>query len=147
MTFAYFCLSGLDLLQRTDTDCQADQREAYIAWIYDQQVPTEHGGGFRGSPTSSSAHIVMTYTALLCLSILRDDFARLDREGLRRHVHQLQKPDGSFLCAHGSREQDVRFSYAAFAIAYMLNDWSIMDCELAMTYMLRCQVRARSSYS
>lgn len=36
----------------------------------------------------------MTYTALLCLAILRDDFSRLDKPALLLHLKSLQCPDG-----------------------------------------------------
>lgn len=45
----------------------------------------------------------------------------------------------SFACAQDSPEKDVRFSYCAFAIAYMLHDWSMMDKQAAIQYLLRCQ--------
>lgn len=89
----------------------------------------------------------MTYTALLMLAILRDDYKRLDRKAICMHITKLQQPDGryvcneshSFRCSFSSHERDVRFSYAAFAVSYMLGDWNIMDRDLAIAYMLRCQ--------
>ena len=39
-------------------------------------------------------HIIMTYTALLSLAILRDDFSRLDREGLLQFLRACQRKDG-----------------------------------------------------
>lgn len=42
----------------------------------------------------TSAHLAMTYTALLNLAILRDDFSRLNREGLIDFVASCQQPDG-----------------------------------------------------
>jgi prenyltransferase beta subunit len=39
-------------------------------------------------------HIIMTYTALLSLAILRDDFSRLDRSGLINFIRACQKDDG-----------------------------------------------------
>lgn len=36
----------------------------------------------------------MTYTALLDLGILRDDFARLDREGIKALLRETQQLDG-----------------------------------------------------
>lgn len=81
----------------------------------------------------------MTYTALLILAILRDNFARLDRQAIGVHLSGLQQLDGSFICAQGSLEKDVRFSYCAFAIAYILDDRSLMDQDRAIQYMLECQ--------
>ena len=39
-------------------------------------------------------HIIMTYTALISLAILRDDFATLDRAGLLRFLNTCQREDG-----------------------------------------------------
>lgn len=39
-------------------------------------------------------HIIMTYTALLSLAILRDEFSRLDREGLLKFLRACQRDDG-----------------------------------------------------
>ena len=36
----------------------------------------------------------MTYTAILSLAILRDDFSRLDREGLVEFIKSCQCEDG-----------------------------------------------------
>lgn len=36
----------------------------------------------------------MTYTALLSLAILRDDFTRLDRPGLLKYLKACQRADG-----------------------------------------------------
>lgn len=38
--------------------------------------------------------IIMTYTALLSLSILRDNFSRLDRKGLLKFLRSCQNVDG-----------------------------------------------------
>lgn len=139
MTFAYFCLSALDLLQQVHDVVDEKERNEYIDWVYDQQMSADQGGGFRGSPAASTGHITMTYTALLILAILRDNFARLDRQAISVHLSGLQQLDGSFICAQGSLEKDVRFSYCAFAIAYILDDWSLMDQDRAIQYMLECQ--------
>ena len=38
----------------------------------------------------------MTFSAILSLAILRDDFKRLDRPGLRTFLRRMQQPDGRF---------------------------------------------------
>lgn len=43
-------------------------------------------------------HLIMTYTALLALSILRDDFSRLDRTGLVNLLRATQTEDGRSVC-------------------------------------------------
>ena len=62
MTFAYFCLGALDLLQQLDAVVSQSEREAYTSWVYGQQIcmycscvnmlASELGGGFRGSPAA-----------------------------------------------------------------------------------------------
>ncbi|PKI85384.1 hypothetical protein MVES_000306 [Malassezia vespertilionis] len=136
MTLGYFCLGALDLLNKMDAGLSTEQREAYIDWIYIQQMPF---GGFRGSPAASEAHLTMTYTALLTLVLLRDNFARLDRKRLHDFVRDLQQNDGSHRSSPTSEERDVRFSYCAFAIAYIMDDWSMLDINHGISYMLRCQ--------
>lgn len=81
----------------------------------------------------------MTYTALLTLTLLRDDYTRLDRKGLWRHVHELQQTDGSFLCTPHASEQDVRFTYCACAIAYIVDDWTMLDRTKAEAYLAKCR--------
>ena len=39
----------------------------------------------------------MTYTALLSLAILRDDFSRLDRAGLVNFIRNCQRDDGRWM--------------------------------------------------
>ena len=38
MTFAYFCLSALDLLQQVHDVVDEKERNEYIDWVYDQQM-------------------------------------------------------------------------------------------------------------
>lgn len=39
-------------------------------------------------------HVILTYTALLSLAILRDDFTQLDRLGIVRFLQACQREDG-----------------------------------------------------
>lgn len=43
----------------------------------------------------SPANVIQSYTAILCLAILDDDFSRLDRAGLIRFLARCQNDDGS----------------------------------------------------
>ncbi|KAL7279666.1 hypothetical protein ACG7TL_006073 [Trametes sanguinea] len=73
---------------------------------------------FSGTPSSDydNPHLVMTYTALLSLAILRDDFSKLDRKGILRFLGACQQQDGSSF----------------------LNDWSGIDVDRAIDYVRRC---------
>lgn len=101
MTLAYFCLGALDLLGAFSTHISDQERREYTDWIYSQQIPLENGGGFSSSPHlphgARTANIAMTYTALINLAILRDDFSRLDRDGVIAHVRDLQIKDGRYV--------------------------------------------------
>jgi len=81
----------------------------------------------------------MTYTGLLSLAILRDDFSRLDRQGLLRFLRACQREDGSFSTVPGSNESDLRTLYCAFAISSMLNDWSAVDVPRALAFVATCR--------
>jgi geranylgeranyl transferase type-1 subunit beta len=98
MTLSYFCLGALDLLGAIQTKLTEEERHEYIDWIYDQQLNQDHGGGFCSSPylpkSIAKANLAMTYTALLNLAILRDDFKRLNKGAILRHVRSLQQSDG-----------------------------------------------------
>ncbi|KAL8278938.1 hypothetical protein RQP46_008607 [Phenoliferia psychrophenolica] len=88
----------------------------------------------------SPAHIVQSYTALLILGLLSDDYSRLDREGLLRFVARCQCPDGSFSLFPGAPEEpDPRSVFPAFAISSMLNDWSACDVDRALSFLVTCQ--------
>ena len=48
----------------------------------------------RQGPAVEPPHLVMTYTAVLCLGMLGDDLARLDIAGIKRNIAACQGPDG-----------------------------------------------------
>jgi len=84
------------------------------------------------------SHIAMTYTSLLVLRILGDDFSRLNKPAIIRAIRTLQQKDGSFCCIHGG-ESDMRFIFTACAISKMLNDWSGVDTEKLFSYIISSQ--------
>lgn len=148
MTFAFFCLSALDLLGGTLQDRQRipnEEIKAYRDWIWSQQAVSDNedssSGGFRGSPSlpTDSGHLAMTYTALLCLALLEDDFTRLDKPKLCAFLRSLQQSDGSFAPAHGQQECDPRFTFCAFAISWIIDDWSGVDVERALQFLETCK--------
>lgn len=163
MTAAFFAISGLDMLNCIDV--LDKDRDKIISWIYSLQVlPNADGSnlhqcGFRGSPalkvdevtqikdngitkTKSSisqydsGHIAMTYTALLTLLILRDDLSDVNPKGIMAGVRHLQKDDGSFCSTSEGSENDMRFVYCAACICYILEDWSGMDRDLTLKYIM-----------
>ncbi|CCF50936.1 hypothetical protein NDA11_000397 [Ustilago hordei] len=150
MTLGYFTLASLDLLSCMDR-IPRDEREELLNWVYAQQ--SLHGG-FRGGPSTSEAgaNVAMTYSALLILAILKDDFERLDRVGLQRYIGSLQDREGGGFAAEevtGTEKEgkgmgvgvdrDPRFTYCAIAICSMLGEWSSIDIAKAREYLEGCQ--------
>lgn len=114
----------------------------------------KYGTGFKGSsymaidalftPPEEYAeydtpNLIMTYTSVLSLAILRDDLSKLDRKGLVQFVRSCQREDGSFSALPNGGEADLRCVYCAFAISSMLNDWSGVNLEHALDYIRRCE--------
>ncbi|THH27658.1 hypothetical protein EUX98_g6538 [Antrodiella citrinella] len=83
-------------------------------------------------------HLIMTYTALLSLAILRDDFERLNKPGILKLVRSCQRADGSFTSLPNGGDSDLRQVYCAFAISSILDDWSGIDVGSAVKYIQRC---------
>ncbi|KAF9585447.1 Geranylgeranyl transferase type-1 subunit beta [Lunasporangiospora selenospora] len=116
------------------------------------------GGSFSGLPfcqneqaelsgTNSSsrltiydtAHITMTYAALVSLLILGDDLSRVAKEPIVRALKKLQQPNGCYIPCITDFEPDLRFLFCAAAISYILDDWSGMDREAAIRFIHECQ--------
>ncbi len=88
----------------------------------------------------------MTYTALACLFILHDSPSNscplegLDKAALAKGIGMLQRPDGSFnFSSEGGEENDMRFVFCAVACCHMLSDWSSVDCDAVVRYILASQ--------
>ena len=100
--------------------------------------------------------MIVTYTALISLAILRDDFTRLDRRGLVTFLRSSQREDGRFVLAPievglANRVESftsdptggdavLRLTYCAFVICTLLNDWSGINVEKALEFARRCRV-------
>ncbi|KAF9929085.1 Geranylgeranyl transferase type-1 subunit beta [Linnemannia zychae] len=82
-----------------------------------------------------TAHITMTYTALLSLIILGDDLSRVAREPIIQSLKKLQQPNGCFIPCVTDYEPDMRFVYCASAISYILNDWSGVNKSTMLNYI------------
>ncbi|KAG8231321.1 hypothetical protein J437_LFUL011146 [Ladona fulva] len=156
LALAFFCISGLDILKSLDVFDEAE-RKSTIDWIYGllvEPISPERGDdwdrcGFMGSSTFkfatdgsnepspySSGHLTMTYTGLATLLILGDDLSRVNRRALSAGVRALQQENGSFCASLEGSENDMRFVYCAAAVCYILQDWSGMDVQKAVNYIL-----------
>lgn len=142
MTLACFTISALDLLNALETYTSAEERAAYIGWIYRCQHPN---GGFRGFTGADPgrlrsegnecwdpANLAATYFALATLVILGDDLKRVKRRECLRWLRSLQLDDGSF--GEGTRAfgnisggGDVRFGYCAASVRWILSSGSHPD--------------------
>ncbi|KAH9850205.1 terpenoid cyclases/Protein prenyltransferase [Lenzites betulinus] len=150
LAIVFYCLGTLDILELLDKKSSDSERQSWRDWLWEQQISGQFGSGFRPSPyvtpedfsgTPSEydvPHLVMTYTALLSLSILRDDFGKLNRPGIIRFLNGCQRKDGSFSALPNGGESDLRMLYCAFAISSMLDDWSGIDVGSAVAYIRAC---------
>lgn len=131
MAASFYCLGILDLVGQPPTEGED--------WIWEHQHPE---GGFTPSHFSpgSPAHIIMTYTALMSLCILRSNFEKLDRKALVRMLGACQQPDGSFsTLPGGAGDTDLRTLYCAAAVAHMVGDFSSIDIPRATAFVARCR--------
>lgn len=107
-------------------------------------------------------HMIATYTALISLAILRDDFTRLDRRGLVAFLRSSQQEDGRFvfvsiITSQSNRvdsftsdptggDTDLRLAYCAFVICTLLDDWSGVNVEKTLEFVRRCRVSTTLPY-
>lgn len=152
MTLVHFAVQALDLLgalpddytcfEEDDTKHAILDKHAIIEWIYGLQMPDGGfcGGSFLGPNhhNHSYGHIAMTYTALCTLAALGDDLSRVNRKGVLESVANLQRDDGSFQCIAVGSEHDMRFLYCACVICHLLNDWSSLNKDKAVSYIESC---------
>uniref|UniRef100_A0A158QN68 Protein geranylgeranyltransferase type I n=1 Tax=Haemonchus placei TaxID=6290 RepID=A0A158QN68_HAEPC len=80
-----------------------------------------------GDGAYSSANLAQTYSALLCLAILGDDFKRVNKVALLNTLKKSQKGDGSFWSEGFDSESDMRFVFCAVAICHILQDFSYIN--------------------
>lgn len=124
MTIVYFALAILDITKSERLKTDQRLRGECLDWIWAQQVES---GGFRMGPFASAggrsgsaadpAHLTATYSALLCLVILRDEdlLRKLNVPGLLTFVRSCQTTSGAF-AAFPLAESDIRMTYCAAAV-------------------------------
>ncbi|KAJ3551791.1 hypothetical protein NM688_g4506 [Phlebia brevispora] len=148
-------LGSLDILGLIESKTKEAERGAWRRWLWTQQSRGPFGTGFKGSsymtpdlkgddPTQDeyteydTPNLIMSYTTMLSLAILRDDFSELDRPGLIQFLKSCQCEDGSFSPLPNGGEADLRSVYCAFAISNMLGDWSGIDIPRTLNYIEAC---------
>jgi len=154
MIIAFYCLSSLDVLDQLDAKSKKADRDQWREWIWAQQISSSWGTGFRSGPSVAIPasntqapnpgqydvpHVLMTFSAILSLAILRDDLKRLDRTGLRTFLCRMQRPDGSFTAIPNSIESDLRMVYAVFVICSLLNEWDAINVQKALEFIHNCR--------
>lgn len=146
----YFCLAGLDILNEIEQIPQ-ERKEQMIEWLYSLQVVNEKdlASGFQGSTILNTeqnrgknspykwGHIANTYSCLLTLIILGDDLSRVNRREIVKSLKPLQLDDGSFKGTLEGAENDMRFVFCAASISYILNDWSGINVERMVDFILK----------
>ncbi|XP_066145147.1 geranylgeranyl transferase type-1 subunit beta isoform X1 [Euwallacea fornicatus] len=144
----FFCVSGLEVLDDINETPQ-ERKHEMIDWLYCLQVEDDFVGGFQGSTTVNTCinrgqggpykwgHIATTYSCLLSLLILGDNFERVNRKEIVKSLRALQLEDGSFKGAIEGAENDMRFVFCACSISYILNDWNGVDVEKMVDFILK----------
>lgn len=110
-------------------------------------------GGFKGStymdtpnPTTSPAHLPSTYTALLCLALLRAPLDRLNIPGLLCFLKSCQAEDGSFSPLQAEPyllegfQSDARMAYIASVISHIIQDPSGINMPKLKDWIRTCRV-------
>jgi len=146
LPFLYFILSGLDSLSAIDQALPLNEQANIVDWLYNYCLHDD--GGFMPSTTfnsdMTSSHVTMTYSALICLLILGDDLKGLNRALLLKNLAKFQNPQTGAIKASPTEESDLRFSYCAIAIYYMLQGDNgdvptEFNIKLAIEFVMRCQ--------
>ncbi|PVU99024.1 hypothetical protein BB559_001084 [Furculomyces boomerangus] len=96
-------------------------------------------GGFGGS-SHDLPHLLATYAAVSSLVIIggSDAFDLIDKEATRQFLLQMKRPDGSFN-VHPGGEIDLRGSYCAIVVAYLLDILTEDLVENVVEFVKRCQ--------
>ncbi len=169
MSFGFFIVAALDLLDALDTATTAKERKGWIDWIYSCQVPFT--GGFRGFTGTmlggmrslhnwhwDPANLPNTYFALATLIMLGDDLSRVRREECMKWVRCLQRKNGSFGEYLGEDDEieggdDPRLCMCAVGTLKLLQgpdsdiETSAIDQVRLQEYISNCQVRWTVSQS
>ncbi|KAJ7149043.1 terpenoid cyclases/protein prenyltransferase alpha-alpha toroid [Mycena crocata] len=160
MAIIFYCVGTLDLLGVLPQETNEIDRLSWRTWIWEQYAAGRYGTGFKPGPfmtrpsvpathcliafqtpsDQDSPHLIMTYAALLSLSMLHDDFSRLNRAGLLKFVASCQNRNGSFSSMpNNGGDSDLRNLYCAFCICSLLGDWSCIDVERAIAFVTSCR--------
>ncbi|CAH0559542.1 unnamed protein product [Brassicogethes aeneus] len=150
LVLAFFSAAGLEVLGELES-LKPEKKEAFVQWLYSLQVVDDKNkvSGFQGTSILNSAenrgqnsdyrwgHIATTYAALCTLLVLGDDLSRVNRKSIIESLKYLQLADGSFKAAKEGTEDDMRFVYCAAAVSHMLNDWSGVNVDRMVDFIIK----------
>lgn len=132
VSLANFVLASFQNLESLEVPVA---RQDQIDWQYLHLVQT--GTGFRGSLSASlpespaskydTPFLPATYFSLSNLLLLGDDLQRIEIPKVLQEIKALQNPDGSFSASRLTKESDLRYSYMAVAIRFILVRASIRN--------------------
>ncbi|KRX00858.1 Terpenoid cyclases/protein prenyltransferase alpha-alpha toroid [Pseudocohnilembus persalinus] len=163
----YIALGILDYFNSIDTYLNQKEKQNLIDWIYSLQIfddSENSDGGFKGSTflglpfhksdfqaknshgnqpeiiSQEKGHIVYSYSAILSLLILGDDLKRVRKQNIIQHIKSIQLENGNIKSNFLSNyEADLRFIYAAVVVSSLINDFSGLNLEKTVNFILSCQ--------
>ncbi|KAH8829195.1 terpenoid cyclases/protein prenyltransferase alpha-alpha toroid [Flagelloscypha sp. PMI_526] len=168
MALVFYSLASFDLLGVIDQSTSVrplSEKERKVGpkeleldlwkeWIWEQYVTVQKDGirmsGFKPGPWMTSSleqvirdepNLITTYTGLLNLCLLRDETigTRIDSTSVKELVRACQHSDGSFSTTATLTDGDLRTTYCAFVLCYLMDDWSCLNLETALEYISRCR--------
>ena len=106
----------------------------------ENDVCGEPGCGFTMQLCSEflEGHLAMTYSALATLYTLGESFDDLPKKAIIKQLSRLQGEDGCFSATESGSERDLRFLYCACAISTFLDDWTGINKEKAVDFVVAC---------
>lgn len=160
---AYFASTSLDIINEMNYEDEAVSKR-FVDWLYGMQLTPDtedgvhdncgfRGGDFYGAPFDSSggccdhvdtydySHVTMTAMSLILLIMFGEEgLERVNCKAVAHGIGKLVSEDGAVKYLPVSTETDLRFMYSLCVSLYILDDWSTVDKDKLIDYVLRCKV-------
>jgi protein farnesyltransferase subunit beta len=129
----YWNLHSLELLG-------CDHLEQFAPHVISKLKMCQNSQGGFGGGAGQISHLATTYSGVLALMTVgtREAYNVIDRDSMYEFLMRLKQPDGSFIM-HFDGEVDVRGSYCALSVAYMLNIMTPQLVDKAAEFIGSCQ--------
>uniref|UniRef100_A0AC35U775 Protein geranylgeranyltransferase type I n=1 Tax=Rhabditophanes sp. KR3021 TaxID=114890 RepID=A0AC35U775_9BILA len=85
-----------------------------------------------------TSHLAQTYSSLCCLISLGDDLSRVDKANILINVGKCQNTNGSFRVSIHEDDYDLRMTFCAISICYILDDFSTISVPKACAFIMSC---------